>query len=64
MQMQDTPYNFPDAGGHFGPYGGIFVAETLMPALAELREAYAATQADPAFPVSYTHLTLPTSDLV
>jgi tryptophan synthase beta chain len=49
MQMQDIPYNFPDAGGHFGPYGGIFVAETLMPALAELREAYAAAQADPAF---------------
>jgi hypothetical protein len=33
--------------GHFGPYGGVFVAETLMPALAELREAYAACQADP-----------------
>jgi tryptophan synthase beta chain len=49
MQMQDLPYNLPDARGHFGPYGGIFVAETLMPALAELREAYAAAQADPAF---------------
>jgi tryptophan synthase beta chain len=49
MQMQDLPYNLPDAGGHFGPYGGVFVAETLMPALAELREAYAAAQADPAF---------------
>jgi len=49
MQMQDLPYNLPDAGGHFGPYGGIFVAETLMPALTELREAYAAAQADPEF---------------
>ena len=49
MQMQDLPYNLPDAGGHFGPYGGIFVAETLMPALRELREAYAAAQADPDF---------------
>ena len=49
MQMADTPYQFPDASGHFGPYGGIFVAETLMPALAELREAYAACQNDPAF---------------
>ena len=49
MQLADTPYQFPDASGHFGPYGGVFVSETLMPALAELREAYAACQRDPAF---------------
>jgi tryptophan synthase beta chain len=49
MQMADTPYQFPDASGHFGPYGGVFVSETLMPALAELREAYAACQNDPEF---------------
>ena len=49
MQMQDLPYSFPDALGHFGRYGGTFVAETLMPALAELREAYAQAQRDPAF---------------
>ncbi|MBN8440843.1 MAG: tryptophan synthase subunit beta [Thauera sp.] len=49
MQMADTPYQFPDASGHFGPYGGIFVAETLIPALVELREAYEACQNDPAF---------------
>jgi tryptophan synthase beta chain len=55
MQMQDIPYNFPDAGGHFGPYGGVFVAETLMPALAELREAYAAAQADPAFRAEFEY---------
>jgi tryptophan synthase beta chain len=55
MQMQDLPYNLPDAAGHFGPYGGIFVAETLMPALAELREAYAAAQADPAFRAEYEY---------
>jgi tryptophan synthase beta chain len=35
-----TDYQFPDASGHFGPYGGSFVAETLSHALAELREAY------------------------
>ena len=35
------PYDLPDASGHFGPYGGIFVAETLMHALDELRDAYA-----------------------
>ncbi len=55
MQMQDLPYNLPDARGHFGPYGGIFVAETLMPALAELREAYAAAQADPAFRAEFEY---------
>ncbi len=31
---------YPDPGGHFGPYGGRYVAETLMPALLELDEAY------------------------
>ncbi|MDP2136121.1 MAG: tryptophan synthase subunit beta [Sulfuritalea sp.] len=55
MQMQDLPYSLPDASGHFGPYGGIFVAETLMPALAELRDAYAAAQADPAFRAEYEY---------
>jgi tryptophan synthase beta chain len=53
--MQDLPYNLPDAGGHFGPYGGVFVAETLMPALAELRAAYAAVQADPEFRAEYEY---------
>lgn len=33
-------YNMPDERGHFGSYGGIFVAETLMPAITELNEAY------------------------
>jgi len=55
MQMADTPYPFPDASGHFGPYGGVFVAETLMPALAELREAYAACQADPEFRAEFEY---------
>jgi tryptophan synthase beta chain len=55
MQMADTPYQFPDASGHFGPYGGIFVSETLIPALAELREAYAACQADPEFVAEFEY---------
>ena len=55
MQMQDLPYSLPDAGGHFGPYGGVFVAETLMPALAELREAYAAAQVDPEFKAEFEY---------
>ena len=39
----------PDASGHFGPYGGRFVSETLIPALDELNEAYAAALRDPQF---------------
>jgi tryptophan synthase beta chain len=42
-------YHQPDASGHFGPYGGTFVAETLTHALDELKQAYAEAQADPAF---------------
>ncbi|MBL8412864.1 MAG: tryptophan synthase subunit beta [Propionivibrio sp.] len=42
-------YDLPDALGHFGPYGGVFVAETLIPALEELNEAYALAQRDPLF---------------
>lgn len=42
-------YDFPDAQGHFGPYGGVFVAETLMHALDELRAAYDSSRVDPAF---------------
>jgi len=40
---------FPDARGHFGRYGGIFVAETLMEPLAELRDAYEKYMVDPEF---------------
>ena len=46
-------YQQPDARGHFGPYGGTFVAETLIHALDELKEAYAVAQADPAFMAEY-----------
>ena len=49
MQMADLPYNLPDARGHFGPYGGVFVAETLIRALGELKEQYARYQKDPEF---------------
>ncbi len=40
---------YPDARGHFGPYGGIFAPETLMQPLAELTEAYAKYRVDPTF---------------
>ena len=41
--------DLPDSHGHFGPYGGIFVAETLMAALEELRAEYDKARNDPAF---------------
>ena len=44
-----TDYDMPNAQGHFGPYGGSFVAETLTYALAELNEAYARYSKDPEF---------------
>src|SRR5258708_9278469 len=39
----------PDETGHFGIFGGRFVAETLMPLILDLEKAYAAAKADPAF---------------
>ena len=45
MQM----YDLPDARGHFGPYGGVFVAETLSHALDQLRDAYERCRSDLAF---------------
>ena len=42
-------YAWPDAKGRFGPYGGQFVAETLMPLIHELDAAYAEAKADPSF---------------
>ena len=41
--------DLPDDNGHFGPYGGVFVAETLMEPLAELRAAYEKYVGDPVF---------------
>ena len=41
--------SLPDAGGHFGPYGGRFVPETLMAPLEELEKAYWAARQDPDF---------------
>jgi tryptophan synthase beta chain len=42
-------YQQPDASGHFGPYGGSFVSETLVHALDELKAAYTHYRSDPAF---------------
>lgn len=51
----NSSYDLPDASGHFGRYGGIFVAETLIPALEELKTAYFAAQRDPAFIAEFEH---------
>lgn len=45
----DKPYGLPDEHGHFGPYGGRFVSETLMAPIDELIAAYETAKADPAF---------------
>lgn len=45
MKLSDLP----DANGHFGPYGGVFIAETLMEPINELREAYEKYMTDPEF---------------
>jgi len=51
-----TRYDAPDATGHFGPYGGAFVPEILIPVLEELKAAYKDAQADPDFDRQYRHL--------
>jgi len=47
-------YDLPDERGHFGPYGGVFVAETLMQALEELKQAYEHYRFDPEFQAEFT----------
>ena len=46
-------YNLPDERGHFGQFGGVFVAETLVHALDELRASYEKFQKDPEFVAEY-----------
>src|SRR5438034_4926856 len=48
MSTKTSP-NLPDSCGHFGPYGGRYVPETLMHPLQELEDEYARAQKDPAF---------------
>ncbi len=57
MTAPQTPNSFrtgPDERGHFGLFGGRFVAETLMPLILELERAYTAAKADPAFAAEMT----------
>ena len=48
-------FSQPDAGGHFGRYGGVFVPETLMTALEDLGREYAIAREDPAFQAELRH---------
>ncbi len=56
--LANTPAEavLPDAGGHYGAFGGKYVPETLMPALHELETAYAAIQADAGFAAELAEL--------
>ncbi|WP_304303706.1 tryptophan synthase subunit beta [Pseudacidovorax intermedius] len=53
--MNTPTYALPDAAGHFGPYGGSFVSETLTHAIAELREAYDRYREDPEFLAEFAY---------
>ncbi len=48
-------YNLPNESGHFGPYGGVFVAETLISALDDLRVQYERYQNDPDFQAEFAY---------
>jgi tryptophan synthase beta chain len=47
--------DLPDERGHFGPYGGVFVAETLVQALDELKRAYEQCRKDPKFTAEFEY---------
>jgi tryptophan synthase beta chain len=48
-------FSIPDKNGHFGPYGGVYVPETLMTALGELTVAYEEAKQDPSFQEELSH---------
>ena len=52
MAMTEQPNSYrnqPDERGHFGQFGGRYVAETLMPLILDLEREYRAAKEDPAF---------------
>ena len=49
MTKLNTYYDGPDERGYFGKFGGLFVAETLMPLILELEAAYKSAKNDPKF---------------
>ncbi|GKS69854.1 tryptophan synthase, beta chain [Nitrosomonas sp. PY1] len=50
-----STYDLPGRDGHFGPYGGIFVAETLISALEDLRQKYEYYRTDPEFQAEFSY---------
>lgn len=56
LSTANIPTAVPDAQGKYGPYGGKFVPETLMPALDELIQAYEEARQDPTFMAEFEHL--------
>ncbi len=56
MQASVELNQTPDVQGHFGPYGGVFVPETLMPAINELRDEYEKARHDPKFKLELDRL--------
>ncbi len=48
-------YSYPDKAGHFGPYGGIYMAETLIPAVEELARQYLRFRDDPEFQAEFAY---------
>src|SRR3546814_16138440 len=60
--MSTQPNSFrtmPDERGHFGQFGGRYVAETLMPLILDLEREYRAATADPAFKADIDYLLKP-----
>lgn len=55
LPRRQGPAHLPDAAGHFGPYGGVFVPETLMTALAELTAVYEQAREDLVFQNELAH---------
>ena len=54
--LETSPYDAPDLSGHFGPYGGTFIPEILVPVVESLSEAYAEARRDAGFQSAYTTL--------
>ena len=55
IPVPTNPTQLPDAAGHFGSYGGVFVPETLMTALSDLAAAYETARVDPEFQKELRH---------
>src|SRR5512138_2057630 len=54
-RLRTLTYSYPDKNGHFGPYGGIYMAETLIPAVEELRQQYLRFRDDPEFKAEFAY---------